>query len=132
MADLIALDELLARYILAKNWFHKKDQTVTQNAFIPDPNPRLSVTRHIGFSEDEMWGIGRAAAAARTRTLYGRADVATADVRAQHLNVESDSLPDNPNHANIIDWPAAKDAKKLCALEIARNARFIANPVAGI
>jgi len=129
MTDLVASNELLARYIVAKNWFHKKDQTVKQNAFIPDPYPELSVTRHLGFSEDEIWRIGQAVAAKRVRILYGRADVVNAHLIAQRLNVEPDPLPENPNHANIIDWPLDKDARKACALEIARVARFVSNPV---
>ena len=127
----IADDELLARYITYSRWFRKQDQTVKQDAFIPPEDPlELSVTRHINLTEDDIWRVGKGIVNDTPRTLYGRADVETGHVKAQKLNVVSQPVPDNPNHANIIGWPIEKDARKMRALEIAKAARFVANPEA--
>jgi len=127
MNGFIAPDELLARYITSSKWLHKQDQTVTQNAFIP-PDSALSVTRHLGLTERAIWIIGEKIVESTPRSLHGRADVKTSHVIAQRLNVVPQPVDGNPNHANIINWPPDKNARKMCALEIARVAHFVANP----
>ncbi|MGB8225977.1 MAG: hypothetical protein WCE45_03780 [Sedimentisphaerales bacterium] len=124
----IAPDELLARYITSSKWIRKQDQTVKQDAFIP-PNSELSVTRHLGLTEEAIWKIGKKIVESTPRFLHGRADVETSHVIAQRLNVVPQPEDDNPNHANIINWPPDKDARKMCALEIAKVAHFIATPI---
>ena len=123
----VSSDEILARYVTSSRWFHQRDLTVKQDAFIP-PDSELSVTRHVNFSDGDIWAIGRKIAAGASRTLHGRADVKTFYVINQHLRVEASPVPDNPNHANIVNWPSNKDARKMCALEIAKASRFIPNP----
>ncbi len=123
----VAPDELLARYITSSRWLHKRDQTVKQDAFIP-PNYELSVTRHLQLTEEDIWKIGRKIVEGTPRSLHGRADVETSHVIAQSLNVVPQIEDDNPNHANIVNWPPEKNARKMCALEIAKVAHFIANP----
>jgi hypothetical protein len=127
MTGSVAPDELLARYITSSKWLHMRDQTVTQNAFIP-PDSELSVTRHLGLTERAIWIIGEKIVESTPRSLHGRADVETSHVIAQRLNVVPKPEDGNPNHANIINWPPDKDARKMCALEIARAAHFVANP----
>mgnify|MGYP001615120237 CR=1 FL=1 len=132
MTDFVASNELLARYITSSKWFRKQDQTVKQDAFIPPESPlELSMTRHLNLSEHDIWSIGRGIATSISRTLHGRADVETTHVLAQSLNVVPQPVPDNPNHANIVGWPSDKDVRKMRALEIARVARFVANPEVG-
>ncbi|MCX6089951.1 MAG: hypothetical protein NTX88_06225 [Candidatus Atribacteria bacterium] len=132
MTDSIANNELLARYITSSRWFRKQDQTVKQDAFIPPEDPlELSVTRHVNLAENDIWSIGRGIARSISRTLHSRADVETGYVTAQSLSVVPQPVPDNPNHANIVGWPLEKDARKMCALEIARVARFVVNPEVG-
>jgi hypothetical protein len=126
MTGSVAPDELLARYITSSRWFRKQNQTVKQDAFIP-PNSDLSVTRHLDLTEGAIWAIGRKIAEGIPRSLYGRADVKTSHVIAQHLSVVPQPEEGNPNHANIIDWPPDKNARKMCALEIANAAHFVAN-----
>ena len=132
MIDPVASDELLARYITASKWFRKQDQTVKQDAFIPPDFPlELSVTRHLNLNENDIWAIGKKIAGSISRALHGRADVETAHVIAQQLNVVPHPVLDNPNHANIVGWSSDKDIRKMRALEIARVARFVANTEAG-
>jgi len=127
MTGSVAPDELLSRYIIYSKWIRKQDQTVKQDAFIP-PNSELSVTRHLGLTEGAIWIIGGKIAESIHRSLHGRADVKTSHVIAQRLNVVPQPVDGNPNHANIINWPPDKDARKMCALEIASVAHFVANP----
>lgn len=119
----IADDEQLARFVLHSDWI-RADQTVRQNAFIPHPYTDLSVTRHKGFSEKQIWNMGRNVATAQSRTLYGRADVSAGSVRQQPLKVEPKPLKGNPNHANIVGWPTEKSAQKTIAQELAAGSVF--------
>jgi hypothetical protein len=131
MTDSVAPNELLARYITSSKWIRKQDQTVKQDAFIPPEDPlELSVTRHINLAENNIWSIGKEIARSIPRTLHGRADVETGHVVAQELRVVSQPVPENPNHAIIIDWPLEKDARKMRALAIAQKAQFVVNPEA--
>ncbi len=123
----VADDEQLARFVLHSDWI-RADQTVRQNAFIPHPHPDLSVTRHKGFSEKQLWDTGQDVATAQSRTLYGRADVSAASVRQQSLTVEPYPIPGNPNHANILGWPKEKPAQKIIAQELAAASIYQSNP----
>ena len=132
MVNLVAPGELLARYITFSKYI-RKDQTLRQDAFIPPLKfpLELSVTRHLNLSENDIWDIGKTVAAGKECNLHGRADVEASHVTAQSLNVVPHPVPNNPNHANIVGWPLDKDVRKMRALEIARVARFVANPEAG-
>lgn len=125
MIDSVVPEEFLARYVVRSGWI-RSDRTVRKDAFIPRDS-ELSVTRHLHLTEENIWNIGRRIAEKRSCTLYGRADVETRHVLAQGLDVMAQPVPDNPNHANIINWPAEKDARIMCALQIAEAARFVAN-----
>jgi hypothetical protein len=120
-------NELLARFVLYSNCI-RADQTIKQDAFIPHPHTDLSVTRHKGFSEKQLWNVGRDVATARKVTLYGRADVSVATVRQQSLAVEPQPVKGNPNHANILGWPKDKPAQKIIAQELAAAAIYHSKP----
>jgi hypothetical protein len=120
-------DETLARYVLHSNHIRRTSQTVKPDAFIPHPHGELSVTRHLLMTEDELWAVGRAVAAATIKTLHGRADIRMAVCLAQQLTVRAAPMNDNPNHADITGWPADKPAQKIIAQEIAATAQFMAN-----
>lgn len=115
-------DELLARFVLFSNWI-RHDQTVRPDAFIPYPYPNLSVTRHAGLSESDLWQIGQSVSDKIGRPLYGRADIRALAVKMQFLRIEP--TPEPKNHANIIGWPADKPGQKIIALEITAAARFV-------
>lgn len=121
----VADDEQLARFILFSNWIRIVDQTVKPDAFIPHPHPDLSVTRHKNLSEQELWQIGQGIAATRPATLYGRADIRATVIRQQALEIAPKPVANNPNHANVIGWPADKPAQKSIAQELAAKAHFV-------
>lgn len=117
-------DERLARFVLFSRWI-RANQTAKPDAFIPHPYPDLSVTRHTGLSEDELWETGQAVASARPATLYGRADVYAQTVQRQHLEIHPDPVKNNCNHANIVGWPNDKPAQKIIALALAAGSTYI-------
>lgn len=121
--------EWLARYIFSSSHIRPSDSTVRSDAFMPPPDLRLSVTRHLSVSEAEIWTAGKHAGANRpTATLYGRADFEALLARNQSLDIKPDPLLDNQGHAVVIGWPIGKPEQKIIALELARSARFVANP----
>lgn len=116
-------DEELARYILFSNHI-RSDRTLKPDAFIPHPHLKLSVTRHLQATEEELWEVGDDVAKARSRPLYGRGDIGVPVCRAQRLVVRAEPIADNPNHAHVSDWPADKPAQKAIAQEIAAKPLF--------
>ncbi len=128
----VAPEEMLARFILSRRHIRSSDATIKPDAFVPHPHDELSVTRHKDAAESEVWNAGRAIAEYQQRTLHGRGDV-RADVFVERgLSVQADpvqghaTLPDNPNHANVTNWPKDdKGRQKLLALEIAATAKLV-------
>ncbi|HEX7723196.1 MAG TPA: hypothetical protein VF397_13615 [Pyrinomonadaceae bacterium] len=117
--------EVLARFITQRNHI-RGDNSLKPNAFIPHPWPNLSVTRHIGLAEAELWKIGQEVANTRPATLYGRADVTVDAITSQSLNIVPTATP--RNHANVTGWPPDKPSQKIIAQEIAAVAFFVAVP----
>lgn len=120
-------DEWLARFVLYSKWI-RADQTLRPDAFIPHPYPDLSVTRHLGLLEPELWQIGQVVADARPAELHGRADVKAHVVITQLLRIVPTATP--KNHANITGWSLDKPAQKIVAQEIAAVAEYKPNPSA--
>ena len=118
-------NESLARFIFQRNHI-RGDQTVKPNAFIPHPWPNLSVTRHVGLTEEELWETGKEIAEDRPATLYGRADIHASTITKQSLSIIPTATP--RNHANITGWPPDKPSQKIIAQEIAAAARFVPPP----
>jgi hypothetical protein len=108
----------------------RPDGTVKSDAFIPYKRVELSMTRHVGLGESEIWKIGQAVAEERASTLYGRADAQARVFLRQRLRVVPAPLIDNANHANVVGWPADKQAQKEIALEVVKEAEYKANPTA--
>jgi hypothetical protein len=122
-------DELLARFILNKRWIRRTDSTPRPDAFIPPSDLNLSVTRHKGLSEKDIWRLGKniADTVAQKRVnvkLEGRADLQVNDVHNHTLNVEAHPLPENANHAHITGWPLDKPKQKSIAQELAAIAQY--------
>lgn len=119
----VGASEIVERYVLYRRHV-RADQTVKPDAFIPPPDRMMSVTRHYLATEAELWQVGQNVASARGRTLEGRADVGAEVIRGQNLDLVPDPIPDNPNHANVTQWPADKAAQKILAAELAKQACF--------
>lgn len=126
MADLpVSDEEWLARYILRKDHV-RQDGTVKPDPFIPHPHADLSLTRHLGLDEREIWSTGtkvaeQVAEKLRGATLQGRADAQARLYRQRGLLVEAVPVKENANHANVNGWPPDKPSQKEIALLIARG-----------
>jgi hypothetical protein len=116
-------DEWLARYIVRKNHI-RSDGTVKPDPFIPYKWVELSVTRHLGLEESEIWEAGRQVSAELGEPLIGRADTQARAYTLRGLRVNAAPLKNNSNHANVEGWPADKPGQKELALLIAREANF--------
>ena len=62
-------DEKLARFVMYSKWVRSSDSTVRPDAFVPYPYPDLSVTRHRGLTDADIWRIGQGMADGRTVSL---------------------------------------------------------------
>jgi len=123
----ITSNESVARYIYYRSHL-RRDKTVKPDAFIPYPYPDLSVTRHIRLSEKQLWEVGRNIAGRSGRVLCARADVQVFEFQKHELQVTPAPDSDNPNHANVTGWPAAKPAQKIIAQQIAAAAGHALTP----
>ena len=83
---------------------------------MPHPSVELSMTRHTQATPEEIWAEGTRVANLRSKTLYGRADVAARAITQQSLVIEAAPIPENPNHVNALHWPEDKAVQKIKAL----------------
>jgi hypothetical protein len=118
-------DEMLARFVLKKEWIRKADNTPKQDAFIPPKDLQLSVTRHTGISTEQLIETGKAVAAETSLQFLGRADIEAGAVVKNALKAVAWPLAKNQNHAHVIGWPADKEARKTIAQELAAAAKFV-------
>lgn len=120
--------EVLARFILQRNWIRPSDNTVKHAAFMPNPhNGETSVFRIAGVIDQDVWQIGdREVAASRGKPLLGRADIRALNVMAKDLQIVPDEPP--PRHSNIVGWPDEKSKQLQIAVELAEEAQFHSKP----
>ena len=121
----LSAEEILARFIMRRDWIRKADNTVKQDAFIPPTDLELSVTRHQGISVDELNQFGKAVANQRALEFHGRADIETKDVIKNGVKAVAWPLADNGNHAHIVGWPSEKESRKTIAQELAASSKFV-------
>lgn len=123
----IADEEALARYVYVRSHI-RADGTLRPDALIPHPYPDLSVNRHHGLTEEQVWAAGRTL---RPLPLVGRADISARAFRTHRLRVHADPVEGNPRHALVLDWPAEKSAQKSIVQQLLATAvRYHAAPVA--
>lgn len=125
-------EEIIARFILVDKHI-RRDGTLPEIkavAFLPYKHVELSVTRHRGLDQPEIWSLGQEVASARQLPLVGRGDLSAAGPRQQGLDVIPSEGPDKGgrNHANIIGWPSEKAAQMVKALELAAGSSFVRCP----
>jgi hypothetical protein len=125
----VATDELLTRFVLFPAHVRNSDNTVKQDAFMPHPRVELSLTRHLHATDEELWREGERVAKLRTRPLHGRAFVLANAFTDEGLSVEAKPIiPENPNHVDVVYWPADKAAQKMKAVQIAAKATYVPKP----
>jgi hypothetical protein len=117
----IGNDDIASRFVYSGR-FLRSDGTVRLGAFMPRGNEGLSVTMGGNLSEARLWEIGRKTGAESGRKLHGRADVSAGRVRVGHLEIERAPTASNPNHAEIVGWPANIAERQMAAQKLAASA----------
>lgn len=125
---LVTEDEWLARYIVRREHV-RADGTVKPDPFIPYRHVELSVTRHKDLEESAIWAIGESVARKLQNALLGRADTQVRVFVQQRLTVKPDPQIDDPNHANVVGWPADKQAQKEIAIQIVKQVGYKPKPI---
>lgn len=114
----VSSDEVLARFIFQSNHL-RADRTLRPAAFMPNPvTLELSVVRHLALSDQQIWSVATFIATTIEKHLYARADLKAEVFQAQRLRVVPAAEINNPNHANVADWPSQKPAQMVIAQEI--------------
>ncbi|MFO1065435.1 MAG: hypothetical protein U0892_16335 [Pirellulales bacterium] len=117
----VADNELLARFILNSNE-KRDDGNVNHKLFMPYKWTELSVNRHREASVDETWAIGFDIATQLSKVLYGLANIRSGKCYQGTLRVVPDPIfPNNPNHANIVGYPASKEDQMALAKVLAAS-----------
>lgn len=122
----VSSDEVLARFIFSQRHV-RPDKTVRPEAFLPHPYCDLSVVRHIGLSDVEVWAEGQTVSAIRQRRLHGRADFTASVPRGLGLDVVVADPPPR-NHAVVIGWGPEKSKEMSRAQQISKEAIFYPPP----
>lgn len=125
-------EEIIARFILVDKHIRRDGSLpeIKAVAFLPYKHVELSVTRHSGLEQAELWSLGQEVAYARRLPLVGRGDLNAAVPRQQGLDVIPSEGPGKGarNHANIIGWPSEKAAQMVKALELAAGSSYVKCP----
>ena len=124
----VGSNEWLARFILRKEHI-RSDGTIKPDPFIPYKYVELSVTRHIGLSENEIWDAGKIVAAQIEKPLLGRADAKTKLFQKNNLSVKAAPVKGNRNHGNVIGWPTDKQSQKEIALLLLKDGEVSFSPL---
>jgi hypothetical protein len=114
----VADGETVTRYLMFSKW-HRPDQTIKYEAFMPPGDLELSVTRLLQATDSEIWSVGAQVAAETHRRLHGRADLSVWAFLSQQLSVQADAMPNNPNHAKVTGWPVGKAKQMIVAKHLA-------------
>ncbi len=126
-------DEMLDRFIVNSSEF-RKDNTVKPKLFLPYSRIELSLNWHRDCDENEICDVGAYVAATRKCTFYGRSDIRAEKCNIAPLKVvampikDKPDQPNNPNHADITGYPAAKAEQMSLAAKLAAVAGLRKEP----
>ena len=113
--------EILTRFLAQNSYFTESTNRIRPSAFIP-ANDELSVFRTSNYDEHGIWklALDYVDDRARNRLMKGRAELFAQVVLTQGLRITSDARPHRA-HANVVDWPQEKHARKDIAIELAKE-----------
>lgn len=87
---------------------------------MPTKEGELSTFRIRGLDDEEIWRIGQKHVCnPQGKSLRGRADFSSSVLTSTDLVANADDIP--PRHVNIVGWPEDKSARKLLAIDIAKQ-----------
>lgn len=118
--------ENLVRHVFSP--FHvKKDRSVKWQAFNPNPkNGETSVTCKDSLTAKQLYSIGKNIETSHKGKAFlcGEAKILAETVRRNRLDVIGAPNENNPNHANIVNWPIDKDACIMVCKELILYAQY--------
>ncbi len=125
-SSFISDSEKLIRFIFSP--YHiRNDESVKWQAFKPR-NGETSVTIKNNLSDKNLHSIGQKIESFRKKkdkiSLFGEARIFAKTVYKNKLNILSAPSKNNPNHANIIDWPNDKDEYMMVCKELIIDAHY--------
>lgn len=121
----LSATEPLAKFLyIRKGHFRIDPLKPTWRAFLPRRGVReLSVFRTEGLTEAEIWELAGIHVKSDPKA---RAIVTSQTVVNCGLDVDPDNIP--PRHANIVGWPAEKDAQMSYAVQLAELGTLVPGP----
>lgn len=118
----VRAEETIAVYLLSSNDYAATRGRVKHNRFLPNKELKRSVYRVSGLTEPEIWEIGDIhVAEPQHKTALGRGELVAKAISQQGLEIVPETNP-HPRHADVIGWPAEKDARLEIAQALARVA----------
>ena len=126
--EIVSPAESLARFVLHPDHI-RANGTLKPDPFVAHPHTDLSVTRHHGLTQEELWALGEEVAAELRKkrpsaALLGRGDFQASLAIAQSLQVNPHEPP--RNHANVEGFPKDnKPLQKSIAQRLVAEARFV-------
>ena len=123
--DDVEPNERLSRFILDKRLI-RPDMSVKHGSFMPPKTGKLSVYRTRGQTDQAIWEIGQEFVAnPLQKSLFGRADLSTAQQAiSEGLSVLAEPTP-HPLHADIVGWPSDSTELRLKAVKLAGMATAV-------
>lgn len=121
----LSATEPLAKFLYVRKGHFRIDRLQpTWRAFLPRKGAReLSVFRTEGLTEAEIWELAGIHVKADPKA---RAVVTPQAVADCGLDVDPDNIP--ARHANIVGWPAGKDAQMSYAVQLAGLGTLVLGP----
>jgi hypothetical protein len=116
----------VTRYCFDRSQIRTSNSTVKHNLFVPPSNLRLSVYVTDGYSDQQVWSIGRLVEQDRGKTLRAKAIVRGDLIRQHALRIDLDNVP-RDRHANVVDWPDS-EPQQLHLAHILANAAQVSFP----
>lgn len=116
----IGVSETVSRFLL-KDDLRPDKKTIKHTAFMPPSHLRHSVFRVSGLSDQQIWVLAVEKVEPARGPVVGRGDLEVAQIVARRLKVSPDVDPAS-RHANIVDWPLARDERATIAKDLAADA----------
>ncbi len=110
--------ETVSRYLFKDDI--RSDETIRYQAFLPSSsNPKLSVFRVFGLSDQEIWALAvEKVEPIRGKRVSARGDLSIAKVEDKQLVIQPDAEATS-RHANIVDWPPDREKRATIAKDLA-------------
>ena len=113
--------EHVSRFLINGD-IRSSDNTVRHRAFLPSASKlEISVFRISDLLEDAIWALAVEKVEPTRGKVIGRGDLTVSTIMGEGLRVRPDQNATS-RHADIVDWPADRDARASIAQVLAAKA----------